>query len=169
MARPAIPNAPLIRIMTKRSCALHPSSTTYTPGPRRRAPFPARERRTGHSRARLGHAPAGASGRRKGTAGGVGGSQSGQDHVEGGQLRRGEIGDGGRRPVDDLVGAGGCFQSCVGDRRRANLVPECRWLRVERVGEVAGQGVCGGDGAGHPCGWLLCVHGRRLARPRCVR
>ena len=25
-------------------------------------------------------------------------------------------------------------------------------MRVERVGEVAGQGICGGDGAGHPAG-----------------
>src|SRR5690242_6297472 len=26
-------------------------------------------------------------------------------------------------------------------------VPECRWMRVERAGEVVGQGLCGGDGA----------------------
>src|SRR5260370_11781047 len=25
-------------------------------------------------------------------------------------------------------------------------------MRVERVGEVVGQGICGGDGAGHPAG-----------------
>ena len=35
---------------------------------------------------------------------------------------------------------------------RPGGLPECRWMRVERVGEVVGQGICGGDGAGHPAG-----------------